>query len=92
MNVAPGQVLGALLVVIATQITRIAAPGQGPYLWTLLLAAVGFVLGELVVAATHSGGPTLGVLHPVADAAAIAVIEVAGAVGVIVVRRRRRQP
>jgi hypothetical protein len=48
----------------------------------------GVVAGELAALELHGGGPPLGPLHPLADAAGIAVLEVAGAL----LRSPRRRP
>jgi len=76
--VSPGLLVGALLVLIGAQLTGLVRPGR-PYLLALALAAAGFVAGELLAILSHAGGPLLGGLHPVADAAGIAVAEAAGA-------------
>jgi hypothetical protein len=79
MRPSPGLVLAVLLVLILTQVVRVVAPGRGPYLWTLLLSAAGLVGGEVLAASGHLNSPEVGVLHPVADVLAIAVLQVAGA-------------
>jgi hypothetical protein len=75
--VSPGILLAALIVAIGAQATRLAAPGRGNYLLALVCAAVGMLGAELLALAGH-GGPSLGDIHPVADAAGIAVAEMAG--------------
>lgn len=85
--------MGALIVLITTQVTRIlAGAGHGPYLWTLAMGAAGFLTGELGAMATHAGGPSLGALHPVADVIVIAVWQVLGAALARPLSRRNRQP
>jgi hypothetical protein len=79
MRPSPGLVLAVLLVLIAAQLTRLLAPGRGPYLWTLLLAAAGVVAGEIIAGSGHFASPALGVLHPLPDAALAAVLEAGGA-------------
>jgi hypothetical protein len=75
--VSPGIILAALIVAIAAQATRLLVPSRGNYVIALLGAAVGLVGGELLAFAGH-GGPALGTIHPVADAAGIVVAEAAG--------------
>jgi hypothetical protein len=79
-SLSPGLILGLLFTLIGAQLTRIVLPGRGAYGWTLLLAAAGVVAGELVAASVHVGGPSLGPLHPIPDAVAIALFEAVGAV------------
>jgi hypothetical protein len=76
-----------VFVLIGAQLTRVVAPGRGPYLATLSLAAVGFLVGEAFAFSVQAGGPTLGVLHPVADGVTIALFEL---VGIIIATPRRR--
>lgn len=47
---------------------------------TLLLSAAGLLVGELFSLSVQAGGPALGVVHPAADAVAIALFELAGVV------------
>lgn len=79
MRPSPGLVLALLLVIILTQAARVALPGRGPYLWTLLLSVAGLVGGEVMAASGHLSGPEVGVLHPFADLLVVAVLQVAGA-------------
>jgi hypothetical protein len=79
MRPSPGLVLAALLVLIATQVTRLLLPGRGPYPWTLLLSAAGLIGGEMVAGSGYLASPALGVLHPLADAVVIAVLQAGGA-------------
>ncbi len=76
--VSPGVVLAIALILIAAQVTRVAKPGRGPYLLTLGLAALGLVAGELLALTGHLQGPSLGVLHPFPDIAAIVMAELVG--------------
>lgn len=87
----PGLVLGIIVVLIAAQLTRLIVPGHGPYLWTLLLAAAGFAAAELV-AGSRPAGPSVGVIHPVADVLAIGFLELVGGLLVSVMRRGGREP
>ncbi|HXA27190.1 MAG TPA: hypothetical protein VN193_00430 [Candidatus Angelobacter sp.] len=80
MRPSPGLILAVLLVLVTAQVVRLALPGRGPYLWTLLLSAAGLVAGEVIAASGHLNAPSLGVLHPLADVVVIAVLQVAGAV------------
>ena len=80
MRPSPGLVLALLVVIVATQVVRVVAPGRGPYLWTLLLSATGLAAGEVLAASGHLSAPSLGVLHPLADAVAIAFVQAGGAV------------
>jgi hypothetical protein len=80
MRPSPGLVLALLLVLILTQVVRVVLPGRGPYLWTLLLSVAGLVGGEMLAASGHLNAPTVGVLHPLADVAIIALLQGAGAV------------
>ena len=65
--VSPGIVLAVLIAAIGAQITRLLVPGRGNYLVALVCAAVGLLAAELVALGGH-GGPSLGAVHPVADA------------------------
>ena len=78
MRPSPGLVLAALLVLLATQITRFVAPRRGPYAWTLLLSVAGLVIGELIAATGHFDGPSIGVVHPLADIAVVTIVQVLG--------------
>ena len=76
---SPGILLGVVFALIGAQLTRLLWPRRFGYLVALALAVAGVVGGELVALEFHSGGPPLGPLHPLADAAGIAVLEVVGA-------------
>ncbi|MFN2451620.1 MAG: hypothetical protein ABR541_04635 [Candidatus Dormibacteria bacterium] len=76
----PGVVLAGLLVLLSAQLTHLMRRRRGRYVVCLLLSAVGLVGGELLAAAGHLGRPTLGVLHPVADAVLIVALQVAGTI------------
>jgi len=80
MRPSPGLILAVLLVLVTAQVVRLVVPGRGPYLWTFLLSAAGVVAGEVIAAGGHLNVPSLGVLHPLADVVAIAVLQAAGAV------------
>ncbi|MFN2569022.1 MAG: hypothetical protein ABR564_05405 [Candidatus Dormibacteria bacterium] len=85
-------VTATLLVLITAQVTRVVVGGaHGPYMWTLFLAALGFVCGELLSPSIHGGGPGLGPWHPLVDIAAIALLQVMGAIAVLPLTRRRRE-
>lgn len=71
--------LAALLVLIATQVTRLVVPGRGPYPWTLLLSAAGLVGGEIVAGSGFLASPAIGVVHPLADVLVIALLQAGGA-------------
>lgn len=75
---SPTTVLAAVLIAIGAQISWIVSGERGRYFGHLVLAAVGFILGEVVAVWLQMGGPTLGSLHIVADAAGVAVFEFAG--------------
>ena len=77
---SPGLLLGVVFALIGVQLTRLIAPRRLGYVAVLALAAAGVVGGELVAIGLHGGGPALGPLHPVADAAGMAALEVVGAV------------
>ncbi|TMC49693.1 MAG: hypothetical protein E6J14_05580 [Chloroflexi bacterium] len=79
MRPSPGLVMAVLLVLLAAQLTRLVVPGRGPYLWTLLLAAAGVAAGEILAGSGHFASPVVGVIHPVPDAAATALLEAGGA-------------
>jgi len=72
-------VLAALLVLIATQVTRLVVPGRGPYPWTLLLSSAGLIGGEIVAGSGYLASPAIGVVHPLADVLVIAVLQAGGA-------------
>ena len=76
---SPGLALGLLIVLIGAQVAWLARAVRVHYIWVLVLAAIGFVTGELFAIASGLGGPLLGGLHPVAGAIAIALAEAAGA-------------
>ena len=75
--VSPGIVLAVLLVAIGAQATRVALPRRGGYVIAVVCAAAGLLAGEVVALSGH-GGPTLGTIHPVADALGIALAEACG--------------
>ncbi len=76
---SPGIVLAVLIAAIGAQITRLLVPGRGSYLVALVCAAVGILAAELVALGGH-GGPSLGAVHPVADALGMALAEAGGLV------------
>ena len=76
---SPGLLLGVLFALIGAQVARLLGPRRITYAVALGLAAAGVIAGELVALGLHGGGPALGPLHPMADAAGMAVTEVAGA-------------
>jgi hypothetical protein len=78
-GVSPGIVLAVLIVAIGAQLTRLVAPGRGNYVVALVCAAVGLLGAELLALGGH-GGPSLGTIHPLADAGGIAIAEVVGLV------------
>jgi hypothetical protein len=80
MRPSPGLVLAVLLVLVFTQVARVILPGRGSYLWTLALSVAGLTAGEVLAASGHLNSASIGVLHPVADIVAIAVLQAAGAV------------
>jgi len=88
-RVSPGIILAVLFVAIGAQVTRLVAPGRGNYLIAVGCAALGLLVAELV-ALGGRGGPSLGAVHPVADALGITVAEVAGLALVAPPRMRRR--
>ena len=73
-------VLAVLLVLLCAQLAHLLRRGRGPYLLCLVLSAAGLLGGELLAGAGHLGHPTLGVLHPLADAVVIIALESAGAI------------
>jgi hypothetical protein len=75
--VSPGIVLAVLIVAIGAQLTRVLAPRRGNYALALICAAAGLLGAELLALGGH-GGPTVGAVHPVADAGGIALLEVVG--------------
>ena len=75
---SPGFVLAGLVVMIVTQITRVALGGRGPYVVTLGLSIVGLLGGEILAGSGHLARPALGVLHPAADVMVIAIVQAAG--------------
>ena len=78
-RVSPGIVLAVLIVAIGAQLTRVLVPGRGNYALALVCAAAGLLGAELLALGGH-GGPTLGAVHPLADAGGIALVEAAGLV------------
>ena len=76
---SPGILLGILLALVGAQLSRLLWPRRLGYLAALALAVAGVVAGELAALELHGGGPPLGPLHPLADVAGIAVLEVVGA-------------
>lgn len=85
----PSLWLALLIVLIGAQVGRVTAPRRVPYVVLLLLSAAGFVVAELGVNALHTGGPALGVLHPIADAIGIGLCE---GVAITFTAQRRRAP
>jgi hypothetical protein len=83
--VSPGIVLAVLIVAIGAQLTRLLVPGRGNYLVATVCAAAGLLGAELVALSGH-GGPSLGTVHPAADAVGIVVAE---AIGLMLVAPRR---
>jgi hypothetical protein len=75
--VSPGIVLAAVIVAIGAQVTRLLAPRRGNYVVAVVCAAAGLLVAELVALSGH-GGPSLGTVHPAADAVGIALAEAAG--------------
>jgi hypothetical protein len=75
--VSPGIILAVLIVGIGAQLTRLLVPRRGNYLLAVVCAAIGMLMAELVALGGH-GGPALGVVHPIADVAGIALVEAAG--------------
>ena len=86
---SPGIVLAVLITLIGAQLTRLLVPGRGNYLIAVVCAAIGLLGAELVALGGH-GGPSVGAVHPVADAAGIAVAEAAGLVLIAPRRLGRR--
>jgi hypothetical protein len=87
--VSPGILLAVLIVAIGAQLTRVLVPGRGNYILALVCAAAGLLGAELVSLGGH-GGPTVGAVHPVADAGGIALVEAAGLILAAPRRLRRR--
>ena len=84
----PALGLGLLFVLIGAQVAHLVTR-RLPYLLALPLSAAGVLGAELVVALMRTGGPVVGVLHPVAEALGVAVCETAGAA---LTGSRRRAP
>lgn len=84
---SPALGLALLFILIGAQFGLVVGRSRVPYPWLLLLAAIGVVGAELLVETLHAGGPSLGVLHPVADAIGIVVCQ--GAALVFAPARRR---
>ncbi len=76
---SPGIVLAVLIVALGAQLTRLIVPARGNYVVALVCAAVGLLGAELVAFGGH-GGPSLGTIHPIADAVGITLAEVVGLV------------
>ncbi|HEY7925946.1 MAG TPA: hypothetical protein VIG86_00835 [Candidatus Dormibacteraeota bacterium] len=74
---SPGIVLAALIVAIGAQLTRVLVPHRGNYLLAVVCAAMGLLGAELLALGGH-GGPTVGAVHPLADAGGIALVEAGG--------------
>ena len=75
---SPGFLLAALLAVIVTQVTRVVLGPRGPYVATLGLSVLGLIAGEILAGSGHLLRPSLGVLHPAADAMMIVLAQAAG--------------
>ena len=72
----PSLWLALLFVLIGAQVARlVTARVRVHYVVLLLAACAGFVLGELAAHALHAGGPSVGALHPAADAVGMGVCE-----------------
>jgi hypothetical protein len=87
--VSPGIVLAVVIVAIGAQLTRILVPDRGNYVLAVVCAAVGLLGAELVALGGH-GGPTVGAVHPIADAGGVALVEFAGLILAAPRRLRRR--
>jgi hypothetical protein len=87
--VSPGIVLAVVIVALGAQLTRILVPGRGNYVLAVVCAAAGLLGAELVALGGH-GGPTVGAVHPIADAGGIALVELAGLILAAPRRLRRR--
>jgi hypothetical protein len=90
MRPSPGLVLAVLMVLVVTQVTRLIAPERGHYVWALVLAAAGLVLGELIAATGRLGAAGVGSVHPLVDLAVMAGLEAAGALLLAPPARRDR--
>lgn len=84
-----GVILAIVIVAIGAQLTRVLVPGRGNHVIALVCAAAGLLGAELVALGGH-GGPTVGAVHPIADAGGIALLEAAGLVLAAPRRLRRR--
>lgn len=69
--------LAVLIAAIGAQLTRLIVPDGGNYLIAVVCAAVGLMGAELVALAGH-GGPSLGTIHPIADAVGMGAAETIG--------------
>ena len=75
---SPGLILAILIVLIGAQAARVIAPNRAPYMWTIVLAVIGFLAGEIAALSPHLSGPAVGVIHPLPDVIVIAALEAAG--------------
>jgi hypothetical protein len=59
---------------------RVLAPSIAGGWRTPILAATGFIIGEVIARGGHLASPSLGAVHPLADACAIGILEILGAI------------
>ena len=86
---SPALALAVLFVLIGAQVARVLSPRRGAYVWLLAYAVAGLVGAELACIVLHTGGPMIGVLHPIADVLGMALAETAG---LVFAPRRRLVP
>jgi Co/Zn/Cd efflux system component len=86
---SPALALAVLFVFIGAQVARVLSPRRGAYAWLVVYAIAGLLGAELVCIVLHTGGPMIGVLHPIADVLGMALAETAG---LVFTPRRRLVP
>jgi hypothetical protein len=76
--VPPVVILFVGVVLVLTQLFHLLFPRRINYLWRLVLATFGVLLGEAVAQRVVPGGPRLGELHPAWDIAFVTALELLG--------------
>ena len=80
LSISPSLVLAVAVILLATQLMRVLAPAVAGGWRTPILAALGFIMGEVIAQGGHLASPTLGAVHPLADACAIGILEILGVI------------
>jgi hypothetical protein len=74
----PVIILFVAVVLVLTQLFHMLFPKRIGYLWRLVLATFGVLLGEAVAQRIVPGGPRLGELHPAWDIGFVTALQLLG--------------